>query len=601
MTEPNNLPACAYYTINGYNSLLEESTTPSSLRLLNINIRSFNANQDKLEALLNSLSRPPSVLVLTESWNTDDRVKLCKLNSYSDFHSFRPNNGRGGGVSIFCTNVFNSVKIESLSFVKDPIETCCSKIYINQNDYIIVLAIYRPPNESIPEFLTELEIILKNSILTSALHILLAGDVNLNLLDQESVAVNNFSAFMHSLFFVPTITIATRFPNIENVMPTNLDPIWISRCLSFTSGVLDFDISDHLPTFVHFDLPSATLKTNEKIKVFLRPYSQENFDLLSSKVLSFDWQEIYQGGDPNISIQKFMSSLNSLYCSCFPLKIKYLSKKRIQKPWITQDLMHLIRRKSEYFYQYRIGLISQSTNNRYRNKINKEIDKAKNKYYENIFKFFVSDSKKMWKTIKTLIGTSNDAQSIKELIVNGTRFTEESVIPDQFNKFFSEIAIHLENQLPPSNISPLSFMPPRSNRSFYLFQITENECIKCISKLKVCKTKIDEMPIKIFKSLKSYLAPILTRLINLCFSRGVFPDCLKIGRLTPIFKSGDKTNPSNYRPITSLPYISKIFEHLLRDRLVKYFNKFSLFTHHQFGIREDISTSDAIISLTNQI
>ena len=98
--------------------------------------------------------------------------------------------------------------------------------------------------------------------------------------------------------------------------------------------------------------------------------------------------------------------------------------------------MHIVRKKSDYFSQYRIGLISRSTNNRIRNKLNKQLDRAKNKYYENIFKSFVNKSKKMWEAIRSLIGTNKKSQSIKELIINGTQYTEESVIANQFNKFF---------------------------------------------------------------------------------------------------------------------------------------------------------------------
>ena len=78
-----------------------------------------------------------------------------------------------------------------------------------------------------------------------------------------------------------------------------------------------------------------------------------------------------------------------------------------------------------------------------------------------------------------------------------------------------------------------------------------------VAKLKSTKSNIDQLPIYLFKKLVNILAYPLSKIINCSFLTGVFPESLKIARITPILKQGDPTNPSNYRPISSLHYISK--------------------------------------------
>ena len=83
-------------------------------------------------------------------------------------------------------------------------------------------------------------------------------------------------------------------------------------------------------------------------------------------------------------------------------------------------------------------------------------------------------------------------------------------------------------------------------------------------------------------------------MINRCIRDSIFPDVLKIASVTPIFKKGDINDPSNYRPISILPVVSKIYEALLKNQIVNYFESNSLFASEQFGFRKDRSTTLAV-------
>ena len=91
------------------------------------------------------------------------------------------------------------------------------------------------------------------------------------------------------------------------------------------------------------------------------------------------------------------------------------------------------------------------------------------------------------------------------------------------------------------------------------------------------------MPVKIFKFLNNYLAPPLTKLVNLLIQNSVFPIILKSATLSPIFKMGDKTIPANYRPVASLPFGSKILERCLMNKLSSFHEKINFLTNFQNG------------------
>ena len=90
-------------------------------------------------------------------------------------------------------------------------------------------------------------------------------------------------------------------------------------------------------------------------------------------------------------------------------------------------------------------------------------------------------------------------------------------------------------------------------------------------------SKIDEINYNIIKNCIGALTKPLKHIFNLSLLTGVFPDQLKMARVTPTFKSGEKTTVSNYRPISILPCFSKILERIMYNRLYKFLqeNKFS--------------------------
>ena len=103
------------------------------------------------------------------------------------------------------------------------------------------------------------------------------------------------------------------------------------------------------------------------------------------------------------------------------------------------------------------------------------------------------------------------------------------------------------------------------------------------------------------KLAKEQIAEHLCFIYNLSFTTGIFPDSLKIAKVTPVYKKGSKLECANYRPITLLSNLDKIIEKLMHKRLMGFLNDQKVLYKKQFGFQKKISTAHAVISLIENI
>ena len=104
----------------------------------------------------------------------------------------------------------------------------------------------------------------------------------------------------------------------------------------------------------------------------------------------------------------------------------------------------------------------------------------------------------------------------------------------------------------------------------------------------------DNIPVYFLRSVAEILAYALSILANHSFELGYFPNCLKTAKIIPLYKSGDKSLPTNYRPISILMCFSKILEKLIYNRLTNFIDKHSVISSTQYGFRKHHSTTHAI-------
>ena len=582
-----------YYSVENYNSAFDNSFV--HFDVMTFNIRSYNKNVDSFMSVLECLYKSPEILVLTETWLTIDDQSTCSVEGYNEFHTVR-HAGRGGGVSVLCADILNARLIPHLSVSNLTIETCVVHTVL-KNQNLVVFAVYRPHSDSIENFNGTLLAMLHDQVLKGK-QVMLIGDINVDLLKCDSNYISAFVDTMQSVGFLPVITKATRFPpGDSHGAPSLLDHIWINRFDRYVAGIISIDNTDHCPAFIKFPMLIAA---DNKVKLSFRTHKVEQIEQFKNIVHSIV-ADIDFLADGNSNTSRLVHDLNKAYIRCFPVKVKFVSKKRIQKQWITPGILKSIKTKSRYFKLCKLGLISEQLNRKYKNCLNSVIRQAKRNYFINSFNSNQSDIKKTWSVIKQLLAKKSKANSVKSLIVNDTEITESSEIAEHFNNYFTEIAQTLDNQLPTTDQSPYLTVINNNLSSAFFRPTTTLEINNIIINLKNKSSKLNEMPVWLFKDLRSVLAEPISKLINSSISSGVFPDCLKCARVVPIYKKGETTNMSNYRPIAILPTLSKIFEKTISTRLLNFLEKSNIIIPRQFGFLRGRSTADSFLSLMEYI
>ena len=133
---------------------------------------------------------------------------------------------------------------------------------------------------------------------------------------------------------------------------------------------------------------------------------------------------------------------------------------------------------------------------------------------------------------------------------------------------------------------------------FHFAHISPEKVLSVIHSINVKKTNgYDRMPPRLVKLSSPYLCYPLCTIINICIEQGVFPDSMKHAEIVPIFKKGEKMEKSNYRPVSILSCLSKIFDKILITQLSEFFD--DIFSPHMSGFRKAHGCQDVLLHFTN--
>ena len=134
-----------------------------------------------------------------------------------------------------------------------------------------------------------------------------------------------------------------------------------------------------------------------------------------------------------------------------------------------------------------------------------------------------------------------------------------------------------------------------------VFDVSCVEVANVIHSLKNSSAGHDEFPTFVGKQcVDSFIDP-LTFLINFSLRSGVFPSELKLARVVPIFKAGDSSALTNYRPISVLTFFAKVFEKVVYNKILDFISDHNVLYDHRYGFRKGRSTQHAIITLVDRI
>ena len=184
----------------------------------------------------------------------------------------------------------------------------------------------------------------------------------------------------------------------------------------------------------------------------------------------------------------------------------------------------------------------------------------------------------------------------------GEIITDSKKVSNKFNTYFNKVAQKLAEKIPKTNNKFQDYLKNPNEHSLYLTEVYPDEVHKLLKQLNTEKSQdIFGISPKLLKMGADYLANPLSKIFNICFKEGIFPDELKVSQILPIHKAESKLTASNYRPISILPIISKIFEKIIYSRLISFINKYNLLYEKQFGFQQHKSTEHAILQLLTHV
>ena len=578
---------CDMINETDFNQLFNENAFDrDNFGIFHLNIRSINSNFNLLETHLSQLQFKFSIIVLTETWLTQCKLDTFHLAGYQTFDL--PSVGRRGGIRIYVVDNLNAQTI--VISHGNTFQSLNLKICFANRPNISLCAIYRSPNISRALFNIEFENAF-NELFRPNDNVIFVGDFNLDLFRCEETQIGNFYDFMRSLGLVPLITLPTRAPPDSNCRSL-IDQIWTNISPPVKSYVFDTIITDHFPVASIFQF----ITSKKIISIKFRDFSRKNLTKFFAEVQNIpdNLQNICVDNLHNAHYE-LAQELEIILNKYFPIRVKNVGTRKINSPWLTPSILLCIKKKHMLFKLFKQGQIQKSYFNIYKNKLKHLLVIAKKEYFNARFLHAKNNIKKTWSIINKSLNRVKH-NKIMKLSVNNNTITDKKLICDELNSYFVSAVNDLQNNM--SNTYSSNCMLNNVKvcpRSFALFDTDEAEIYRIINSLK--NNNNLTMPTKFLKLFSPVISTLIATFANRCFSDGVYPDALKRANITPILKSGDPSKPTNYRPISVLSDLNKIYEELILNRLNNLLTKNNILENSQYGFRQGVSTQGACLDL----
>ena len=606
------MPDCNYYSANDFvNSKFNKT---KNFSIFHLNIHSIQRHIEQLRTLLLLLDFKFDFIAITESkiqTNTIPSVSI-DIEGY-DTPAFCHTDATKGGVLLYSSSHLNVIPRPDIScYSSKEIESTFIEIINTNSKNDIIGVLYRHHSIDKDTFTNEYLTPLVNKLGSEKnKNIFLTGDFNFNLLNTDcDTNVSKFLDIMTDKLLLPVISLPTRVINsskslIDNIFTNVLNP-------DIISGNIAVGISDHLPSFLI--IPKSNVQyIPKKHNLFKRNTKNLNVNNLLNDLNQYNWDNDlkFNDNDVNFSFNKFYDYTMTCIDKHAPLrKLTNKEFKQRYKPWISTGILNSIKRKHSLFKKY-INCSDQNQKKHLygeykflRNRINIIINDSKKQHYINFFHDSNTNLRKVWQGIKEIINIKSKNCSVPKCLVEKDKtITVSKDIAENFNSYFSTIASTiLEERKYEGNKSFKDFLQSPLLNSLVFDLADEMEVLAIICNIKKNKaTGPNSIPTQILHTIRNVISKPLTKLINLSFTQGVHPDKLKISKTIPVFKKGSQLKVSNYRPISLLSNINKIFEKVIFERVYGFLEKFEIIYHHQYGFRKKHSTNHALISITEKI
>lgn len=576
----NNIEQCKNYLSNIKYS--------NDFSIFHANIRSIGKNFDEFMIYLSELKDRFDCICLSETWNIEN-MNNFNIKGYDNYYNQGNINQNDGSVMYIRETIKHEVEMVQISNVK------AIKIRINHlNSVSTVTQIYRPhTNTNVNNFNTELNFYLKN--LEKCDYNYIIGDLNIDIKSQKEHA----NEYLDNLYEYGFHSLINEYTRIQGSSKSCLDHIFIKSTkpnFSTKAAVLKSNFTDHYCT-----MAITELNSNLKIAKKDNYINRLNKDTYKSLLINTNWQSFYSSENPEQATDILMNKLKEiLNKSTTKIKQKNIKKR---KEWMTAGLLTSIATRDHIYNELTKNPNDNELKEKYRiykNKVNNLIKTTKNNYYREKLDKCKNNTKKVWEIVNDITNDQKTKNNtINKIKVDGNIIENKKQIANEYNKHYSEIGTKMANKI----ISPeQKFLETAFDKTFYLSPIKESEVDLFIQSLKNFKSPgYDNIRSELIKYCKETFVPILTHLINLIFKTSICPSHFKIAIIKPLFKSGDKEQIINYRPLSLISNFAKIFEKALKSKMENFLKKYKLLNMNQFGFRQNTSTEDAIASLTGRI
>lgn len=577
------------------------TTGNEGLKIFHMNVCSLRAKYHQLEILTHIMKNVFDCIVFSETHLKEEiNLNQFSLGDYCIYQT-KQNTRKTDGLVIYV----RSTLVHEVSEVKLTDCNCMILKIKKFNKHFTCTSFYRSPNGKVDVFLSELKSVLEreNEINTTKC---IVGDINIDLLREQTGKVGEYLDLMAEFGYMSLVKKPTR---IQKNSATCLDHVFttLQRDEQYTAYVVQTNISDHFSTALKIEINKNKMIPTEQYAEIIKI----DYEKLIRDVGEENWEELRNCSDANIAAnivtEKIQYHINQNKTSHF----KKLERKI--KPWITNGIIQSIKKRDKLHILSKkqpMNALLEQQYKKYRNFVNKIIEKAKIEHLKKEINQAKGDRGKMWKVVDNVIQYKGGEKSGPEkLIIEGQEISvkkETLKAANLFNQYYSEVGINAASCYTP--ISDPNMLQEIQNSlinvesSLYLNKITVEEIEQIIGKLKSGSAPgFDGINSEIIKHIKNHISIPLSIVFNLCLEKGVFPEQYKRAIVCPVYKKGERRLIKNYRPISLLTTFSKILERCIQKRFVKYLDENNILGKTQFGFRQGKSTTDAILELVEGV
>lgn len=399
------------------------------------------------------------------------------------------------------------------------------------------------------------------------------GDFNINLLSEQNISIEyqNLTS-SHGFFLLNQISrdaptrVATRTVNNQTITTSTIidHAITCIQHFSYDLSTSDVSYSDHKLMLLSFND-----RTNQQINfihepaiIFVKKLNEQKF---ATELNASDLSNVE-------TFSEFITMMNTIKDRCTKMGRKQIITNPF-KPWFNLELKDSITERNRYF-----KLLKKSSQNAYlksqyecfTERVINLKNTLRNRYNSGCINNNIKNPKLMWQTINEILSNNKKAtNNIQAIRTHENVITfEPKVITNTLNTFFREIGKNLHDNIPQIRHYQFNTTTCRQN-TLVLFPTDEHEIASKIYLMKMSNNPNDPITSKILKQNINFLAPIIAKLIKNCFLNGTFPMELKIARILPLYKEDDPLLASNYRPISILRSLSKVFDVELNPSLCR--------------------------------